>query len=58
MAKRVPKDIANEIYKAVTKLEVANELIKSWVEYYDIKELTESERLLLGRSKEFLGIKQ
>ena len=60
MAKKVPEEIANELWKAVNRLEVADDIIKSYVDYCDIneKELTESERIYLHRCKEFLGIKQ
>ena len=59
MAQKVPNDIANELYKALTRLEVSTDIIKSYVDYCDVneKELTESERLYLHRCKEFLGIK-
>ena len=59
MAKKVPEEIANELWKAINKLETANDIIKSWVDYCDIneKELTESERIYLHRCKEFLGVK-
>ena len=59
MAKKVPKEIANELWKAINKLEVADDIIKSYVDYCDIneKELTESERIYLHRCKEFLGVK-
>ena len=60
MAKKVPEEIANELWKAVNRLEVADDIIKSYVDYCDVneKELTESERIYLHRCKEFLGIKQ
>ena len=56
--KKVPEEIANELWKAVNKLEIANDIIKALVGYYDIPEdeLTEGERCLLKRSKEYLGI--
>ena len=59
MAKKVPEEIANELWKAVNRLEVADDIIKSYVDYCDIneKELTESERIYLHRCKEFLGVK-
>ena len=59
MAKKVPGEIANELWKAVNRLEVADDIIKSYVDYCDIneKELTESERIYLHRCKEFLGVK-
>ena len=36
MAQKVPNEIANELYKAINRLEVATELIKMWVEYMDL----------------------
>ena len=59
MAQKLPKEIANEIRRAVSRLEISTEIIKSIVEYYDVneKDLTDSERMLLHRAKEFLGIK-
>ena len=59
MAQKVPNDIANELYKALTRLEVSTDIIRSYVNYSDVneKDLTDSERLLLHRCKEFLGIK-
>ena len=59
MAKKVPEEIANELWKAVNRLEVADDIIKSYVDYCDIneKELTESERIYLHRCKEILGVK-
>ena len=59
MAKKVPEEIANELWKAVNRLEVADDIIKSYVDYCDVneKELTESERIYLHRCKEFLGVK-
>ena len=58
MAKKLPKDIANEIRRMADRLEISNDIIKSVVDYFDIKELTPSEQLLLDRSKEFLGVKK
>ena len=57
MAKKVPEEIANELWKAVNKLEIANDIIQSYVDYCDIneEELTESQRIYLNRCKEFLG---
>tara|TARA_Y100001951_G_scaffold13031_1_gene8328 strand:+ start:523 stop:711 length:189 start_codon:yes stop_codon:yes gene_type:complete len=59
MAQKLPKDIANELWKALNKLEIATEIIKSLDVYYDIPddELTEGERCLKRRSRESLGIK-
>ena len=57
MAKKIPEEIANELWKALTKLEVATDIIKAVDGYLDISddELTEGERCLLRRSREFLG---
>jgi|TARA_Y100000296_G_C5082562_1_gene210701 hypothetical protein len=57
--KKVPEEIANELWKALNKLEVSTDIIKAVVGYLDIpeEELTEGERCLLRRSKEFLGEK-
>ena len=59
MAQKVPEEIVNELWKAINKLEVANDIIKALVGYFDLPEdeLTEGERCLLIRSKEFLGEK-
>ena len=59
MAKKIPEEIANELWKAVNRLEIADDIIKSYVDYCDVneKELTESERIYLHRCKEFLGVK-
>ena len=57
--KMTDKEIGKEIKKALDKLEIANDIIKSYVDYCDVneKELTESERIYLHRCKEFLGVK-
>jgi hypothetical protein len=57
MAKKVPEEIANELWKAVNRLEIATDIIKSVDGYLDIPddELTEGERCLKKRSREFLG---
>ena len=59
MAKKVPEEIANELWKAVNRLEIATDIIKAVNGYLDIPddELTEGERCLKRRSREFLGIK-
>ena len=59
MAQKIPDEITNELYKALNRLEIATDIIKSYVEYCDVneKELTESERIYLHRCKEFLGVK-
>jgi len=56
MAKKVPTDIANELYKAINRLEYATELLKMWVQYMD-SDLSEAEKILVKKSKEFLGEK-
>tara|TARA_R100001530_G_C4179950_1_gene119131 strand:- start:18 stop:200 length:183 start_codon:yes stop_codon:yes gene_type:complete len=60
MTKKVPEEIANELWKALTRLEVATDIIKAIIGYLDIPEdeLTEGERCLLRRSKEFLGARK
>ena len=57
MAKKVPEEIANELWKAVNRLEIATDIIKALDGYLDISEdeLTEGERCLKRRAKEFLG---
>ena len=57
MAKKVPEEIADELWKALNRLEYATEIIKSLDTYLDIPkdELTEGERWLKKRSQEFLG---
>ena len=59
MAKKVPEELANELWKALNRLEYATEIIKSLNVYLDIPEdeLTEGERFLKKRSQEFLGEK-
>ena len=59
MAKKIPEEIANELWKAVNRLEIATDIIKAVDGYLDIPEdeLTESERIYLHRCKEFLGVK-
>ena len=53
------EEIGKEIKKALDKLEIANDIIKSHVNYCDVteEELTESQRIYLHRCKEFLGVK-
>ena len=57
MAKKVPEEIATELWKAVNRLEIATDIIKALDGYLDIPEdeLTEGERCLKRRSREFLG---
>ena len=50
-------EIGKEIKKALNRLEYANELLKMWVEYMD-SDLSEAEKILVKKSKEFLGIKK
>ena len=60
MARKITDDeIGKEIKKALDRLEVATDIIKSHVNYCDVneRELTESERIYLHRCKEFLGVK-
>ena len=59
MAKKVPEEIADELWKALNRLEYATEIIKSLNVYLDIPadELTEGERCLLKRAKEFIGVR-
>ena len=58
--KKVPEEIANELWKALNKLEVSTDIIKAVWEYFDVPddELTEGESYLKRRSGEFLGIEQ
>ena len=56
MAKKIPEEIANELWKAVNRLETATDIIKSWVTYMN-SHLSPSEKILVKRSKEFLGEK-
>ena len=60
MAKKVPEEIATELWKAVNRLEIATDIIKALDGYLDIPEdeLTEGERCLKKRSQEFLGEKK
>ena len=54
--KKIPKEISNELYKAIQRLEVATEILKSWDDYMD-SDLTEAEEILLSRTRAFLGRK-
>ena len=54
MAKKVPEELTNELWKAINRLEYATELLKMWVEYMD-SDLSEAEEILVNKSKEFLG---
>ena len=60
MAKKITDDeIGKEIKKALDRLEIGTDICKSLVYYLDIpeKELTEGERCLLKRAKEFIGVR-
>ena len=52
--KKMPEETANELWKAVNRLETATDIIKSWVTYMN-SHLSETEELLVRKSKEFLG---
>ena len=66
--KEMPEEAANELWKALNKLknkekivaalydrlEVATDIIKAYVGYLN-SHLTETEQLLVDKSKEFLG---
>ena len=54
MAKKIPEELTTELWKAINRLEYATELLKMWVEYMD-SDLTEAEKILVNKSKEFLG---
>tara|TARA_Y100001951_G_scaffold76417_1_gene63581 strand:- start:5 stop:235 length:231 start_codon:yes stop_codon:yes gene_type:complete len=65
---KIPEEAANELWKALNKLkdkekivaelydklETATEIIKAYVGYLN-SHLTETEQLLVDKSKEFLG---
>jgi len=60
MSRKITDDeIGKEIKKALDRLEVATDIIKSHVDYSDIneEELTESQRIFLHRCKEFIGVR-
>ena len=52
--RKMSEESANELWKALTKLEVATEIIKAWVGYMN-SHLSDTEKLLVRKSKEFLG---
>ena len=56
MAKKIPEELTNELWKAINRLEYATELLKMWVEYMD-SDLSEAEEILVNKTKEFLGDK-
>ena len=60
MSRKITDDeIGKEIKKALDRLEIGTDICKSLVDYLDIpeKELTEAERCLLKRAKEFIGVR-
>ena len=57
MSRKITDDeIGKEIKKAIDRLEYSTELLKMWVEYMD-SDLSEAEKILVSKSKEFLGVK-
>lgn len=48
------RNISNQLLKALERLELATEILKMWVEYMD-SDLSEAEKILVARSKKFLG---
>ena len=48
------KNISSQLFKALERLELATEILKMWVEYMD-SDLSEAEKILVARSKKFLG---
>ena len=57
MARKITdEEISKEIKKAIDRLEYSTELLKMWVEYMD-SDLSEAEKILVDKSKEFLGVK-
>tara|TARA_Y100000296_G_C4934144_1_gene138126 strand:- start:43 stop:249 length:207 start_codon:yes stop_codon:yes gene_type:complete len=58
MSRKITDDeIGKEIKKAINRLEIATDIIKAWVIYMN-SHLSPSEKLLVERSKEFLGEKK
>ena len=58
MSRKITDDeISKEIKKAIDRLEYSTELLNMWVEYMD-SDLSEAEKILVTKSKEFLGEKQ
>ena len=51
---KMPEEAANELWKALTRLEVATDIIKAYVGYLN-SHLSETEQLLVDKTKEFLG---
>ena len=51
-----PDDISRQLLKALDRLEYATELLKMWVGYMNT-DLSDTEKMLVDKSKEFLGEK-
>ena len=51
-----PDDISRQLLKALDRLEYSTELLKMWVGYMNT-DLSDTERMLVDKSKEFLGEK-
>jgi len=49
-------DISRQLLKALDRLEYSTELLKMWVGYMNT-DLSDTERMLVDKSKEFLGEK-
>jgi len=47
-------DISRQLLKALDRLEYSTELLKMWVGYMNT-DLSDTERMLVDKSKEFLG---
>ena len=54
MAQKIPEELTLELWKAINRLEIATDIIKSWVDYMN-SHLSDTEKLLVRKSKEFLG---
>ena len=50
-------DIVNQLLIALDRLEYATELLKMWIGYMN-SHLSDTEQMLVDKSKEFLGEKQ
>ncbi len=55
--KKEDEDISNQLITALNRLEYATELIKLWVGYMNT-DLTDTEKMLVDKCKEFLGEKK
>ena len=57
MSRKITDDeISKEIKKAIDRLEYSTELLKMWVGYMN-SHLSDTEKMLVDKSKEFLGVK-